>query len=245
MIVVIDKNLRQRSVAYVGLALGLAALTLAVLASAALRLSLYLAAYGWTELRLWVAISIVAMAALLLITIVAIILDRVRWLGRALVALGLLALLSLSVVAPPAFVAARNVERAVDPRLVPPTGASALTPTIWPACRMTPSRRWSRHCPRCRRQTRHVSGRSLVQRRRSSTRTGRSMDREPGTSGACALARPWRRCPRRRRTESERPNATSQRLAGLSGTSQEAPRPWAATLTHRPDSSTMRGKEPA
>ena len=85
VIVVIDKNLRHRSVAYIGLALGLAALTLAVLASAALRLSLYLAAYGWTELRLWVAISIVAMAALLLIIIVAVILDRVRWLGRAVV----------------------------------------------------------------------------------------------------------------------------------------------------------------
>ncbi len=126
VIIVIDKNLRHRSMAYIGLALGLAGLTLAVLASAALRLSLYLAAYGWTELRLWVAISIVAMAALLLTTIVALILDRVRWLGRAVVVLGLASLLSLSVVAPPAFVAARNVERAVDPRLVPPDGRVGL-----------------------------------------------------------------------------------------------------------------------
>jgi hypothetical protein len=126
VIVVIDRNLRRRSVAYVGLALGLAALTLAVLGSAALRLSLYLAAYGWTELRLWVAISIVAMAALLLTTIVVMILDRVRWLGRAVVVLGLASLLSLSLVAPPAFVAARNVERAIDPALVPPDGRVGL-----------------------------------------------------------------------------------------------------------------------
>ncbi|HEY8199412.1 MAG TPA: DUF4153 domain-containing protein [Candidatus Limnocylindrales bacterium] len=126
VIFVVDKNLRHRAVAYIGLALGLAALTLAVLASAALRLSLYLAAYGWTELRLWVAISIIAMAALLLTTIAALILDRVRWLGRAVVVLGLVSLVSLSVVAPPAFVAARNIERAVDPRLVPPDGRVGL-----------------------------------------------------------------------------------------------------------------------
>jgi hypothetical protein len=52
--------------------------------------------------------------------------DRSRWLGHALAVLGLVSLIGLNLVAPAAFVATRNIERVVDPSLVPPDGHSGL-----------------------------------------------------------------------------------------------------------------------
>ena len=101
-------------------------LILVVLASASLRLALYQAAYGWTELRLYVAVSIVAMAATLVALAVFLARDRTRWLGHAMAGIGLASLVALNVMAPAAFVAERNVERVLDPSLVPPDGHAGL-----------------------------------------------------------------------------------------------------------------------
>ena len=122
----LDLTVTRRGIAYVVAAVGLAGLTFVVLASSALRLALYLGAYGWTELRLWVVTSIVALSLLLTLAVVFVLVDRVRWLGRGVVLLALASLLGLGWIAPPAFVAARNVERAIDPSLVPPDGRTGL-----------------------------------------------------------------------------------------------------------------------
>ena len=108
------------------LAVGLVALTVVVLASAAMRLGLYQAAYGWTELRLYVAVSIVAMAITLALLAVLFLVDRTGWLGHGMAVIGLASLVALNLLAPAAFVAERNVERVIDPSLVPPGGKTGL-----------------------------------------------------------------------------------------------------------------------
>ena len=56
--VAMDTLVRDRTRAFVIAGIGLCGLTLAVLASAARRLRLYQEAYGWTELRFYVAAAI-------------------------------------------------------------------------------------------------------------------------------------------------------------------------------------------
>ena len=97
-----------------------------VLASAALRLKLYQDAYGWTELRLYVAVSIAAMAVTLATLAAFLATDRTRWLGHAMVVIGLVSLIVLNLLAPAAFVAERNLARVIDPTLVPPDGEASL-----------------------------------------------------------------------------------------------------------------------
>ena len=126
ILVALEYTVIARSRTYLALAGGLVALTLVVLASAALRLQLYQDAYGWTELRLYVAVSIVAMAATLATMAGFLLTDRTRWLGHAMAVLGVVALIGLNVIAPPAFVAERNLERVIDPSLVPPGGHASL-----------------------------------------------------------------------------------------------------------------------
>lgn len=126
ILVVLEYQVLARTRAYLALAVGLVALTLVVLASAVLRLQLYQDAYGWTELRLYVAVSIVAMAVTLGTMAVFLATDRTRWLGHAMAVIGVLALVGLNVLAPAAFVAERNLERVIDPSLVPPDGEVAL-----------------------------------------------------------------------------------------------------------------------
>ena len=118
--------LALRSRAFLLFATVLVGLTLVVLASAALRLQLYQDAYGWTELRLYVAVSIVALAASLVGLAVFLLRDRTRWLGHAMAVIGVVSLLSLNFIAPAAFVAERNLQRVIDPSLVPPDGEATL-----------------------------------------------------------------------------------------------------------------------
>ena len=82
ILVGLEYQVARRTRTYVALALGLVGLTIVVLASAALRLELYQDAYGWTELRLYVAVSIAAMAVTLA-ALAAFLADRPDALARA------------------------------------------------------------------------------------------------------------------------------------------------------------------
>ena len=126
LIATIDRAVAARSRAFLVLALTLVALTGVVLVSAALRLRLYQEAYGWTELRFyvyaaigWLGLGLAALAALLGR-------DRMRWLAHALGVAALVVVVALNAIGPTAFVAERNLERALDPRLIPSGGKAGL-----------------------------------------------------------------------------------------------------------------------
>ncbi len=126
VVMVLEVTVVRRPRLYVGALVALIALTAVVLVSASLRLGLYQAAYGWTELRLYVLAAIVTMGAGLVLMSGLVLADLSRWLGHGLAVLGVVALVGLNLVAPAAFVAERNIERVVDPTLVPPDGHSGL-----------------------------------------------------------------------------------------------------------------------
>jgi hypothetical protein len=119
-LVALDYHVMRRPRLYLALTVGLVGLTIVVLASAALRLQLYQDAYGWTELRVYVAVSIVAMAVTLITLAALLATDRVRWIGHAMVVVGLASLVALNVIAPAALVAEHNVARLIGPDAVPP-----------------------------------------------------------------------------------------------------------------------------
>ena len=129
VVVVLEATVARRSRPYLVALLGLLALTAVVLVSAALRLRLYQDAYGWTELRLYVLTTIVSLAAALVLMTGLAVANRMRWLGHGLAVIGVVALVALNVLAPSAFVAARNVERVIDPTLVAPGGHAGLDAT--------------------------------------------------------------------------------------------------------------------
>jgi hypothetical protein len=129
VVVVLEAAVARRSRPYLAALLGLLALTAVVLVSAALRLRLYQDAYGWTELRLYVLTTIVALAAALVLMTTLAVRDRMRWLGHGLAAIGVVALVALNLLAPAAFVATRNMERVIDPSLVAPGGHAGLDAT--------------------------------------------------------------------------------------------------------------------
>jgi hypothetical protein len=122
LLVILEIATEGRTRTYLAAALALVGLTLIVLASAWLRLDLYQLAYGWTELRFYVAAAIVTLAVALLFGGALLVGDRMPWIGHGLAVLGVVALLTLNVLAPGAFVAERNLERAIDPSLVPADG---------------------------------------------------------------------------------------------------------------------------
>jgi hypothetical protein len=126
LLVVLELTIQRRPVIYVALATGLVVLTLVVLASAAMRLQLYQDAYGWTELRLYVAVSIATMAVTLTTLAALLIRGRMQWLGHAMAAIGVVSLVVLNLLAPAAFVAERNLARVIDPSLVPADGFVGL-----------------------------------------------------------------------------------------------------------------------
>ena len=126
LLVFLEYQVLARPRVYVAGAIALVVLTLVVLASAVLRLQLYQDAYGWTELRLYVAVSIGAMAVTLVTLAAFLATDRTRWLGHVMGVIGLVSLIALNLMAPAAFVAERNLQRIIDPSLVPPDGEAAL-----------------------------------------------------------------------------------------------------------------------
>jgi hypothetical protein len=126
VLVFLEYQVTRRPRTYVLGAIALVALTLVVLASAVLRLKLYQDAYGWTELRLYVVVSIGAMVATLATLAAFLATDLTRWLGHVMAVIGLVSLISLNLIAPAAFVAERNLQRIIDPSLVPADGEAEL-----------------------------------------------------------------------------------------------------------------------
>jgi hypothetical protein len=104
---------------FIGAALVFVVLTFVVLASAGLRLGLYLQAYGWTELRFYVAASIAWLAAGGVILGVLIARRQMAWLWHGLAMAGVAITLAISTIGPQAFIARQNLARALDPSLVP------------------------------------------------------------------------------------------------------------------------------
>jgi hypothetical protein len=125
-LVALDYHVVRRPTVYLALAVALVALTVVVLASAALRLQLYQDAYGWTELRVYVAVSIVAMAVTLTALATFLATDRVRWIGHAMAVIGLASLVALNLVAPAALVAEHNLARLTGADPVPPNAYDDL-----------------------------------------------------------------------------------------------------------------------
>jgi hypothetical protein len=126
VVVALETTVERRTRPYLAGILALIALTAVVLVSAAVRLRLYQDAYGWTELRLYVLMTIAALAVTLVVMAILALAGRMRWLGHGLAAIGLVSLVALNLVAPAGYVAARNVERVIDPSLVPPGGHAGL-----------------------------------------------------------------------------------------------------------------------
>ncbi len=115
-----------RSRAFVVASLALMALTGVILASAAFRLRLYQEAYGWTELRFFVAASIGWLAACVVIAITVIASGRMRWLPHGIAMSAIAITLVVTGLGPQAFVMHQNLARALNPGLVPPGGRTGL-----------------------------------------------------------------------------------------------------------------------
>ncbi|MGH2395328.1 MAG: DUF4153 domain-containing protein, partial [Candidatus Limnocylindria bacterium] len=87
---------------------------------------LYQDAYGWTELRFYVLAAILWLAIGAAGTVAALATNRTRWLLHGMIAMSIVFGLAFNVIGPVRFIAERNVERAVDPSLVPPDGWTGL-----------------------------------------------------------------------------------------------------------------------
>lgn len=126
LVVGLEATIVRRTRSYVAMLVALMGLTGIVLGSALLRLRLYQEAYGWTELRFY-ALAMMGFLAVGLVFAVGLVLTaRSRWLPHSLVVAGLVVSAVVNLVGPQAFVTARNLERALDPSLVPPGGEVAL-----------------------------------------------------------------------------------------------------------------------
>ena len=126
LVVSLERLTPSRSRLLIGAAMTLVVLTGVVLVSAALRLRLYQEAYGWTELRFYVLATIGLLAVGGVSLLAALAVDRVRWIGHALIVAALAIGLVLNVIGPIRFINEQNVARVLDPTLVPPLGRSGL-----------------------------------------------------------------------------------------------------------------------
>jgi hypothetical protein len=126
VVVVIDRLVGERSLAYRIAAGALAVLTGVVVLSAFVRLGLYQAAYGWTELRFYALAAIAWLALAVVATLVAVLAKRARWLPQLVVGAGLFVAFLCNLVGPQAFVTDQNLQRAIHPELVAPGGFTGL-----------------------------------------------------------------------------------------------------------------------
>jgi hypothetical protein len=122
----LEATVDERGRAYVAALLGLIGLTGIVLVSSFVRLRIYQEAYGWTELRFWVFASILFLALAFAGAAWLAARDSSRWLPHTVAAAGVAVLVGINVVGPQAFVTDRNLERALNPALVPPDGQLIL-----------------------------------------------------------------------------------------------------------------------
>jgi hypothetical protein len=126
VIVVIDRLISDHRIAYRLAAAALAAMTGFVALSAFVRLGLYQAANGWTELRFYALVGIAFAGIGVLLTLAAVLANRGRWLPQLLLGAGLLVAVVCNAVGPQAYVTEQNLRRAVDPSLVAPGGKTGL-----------------------------------------------------------------------------------------------------------------------
>ncbi len=124
--VTLDVAAGRRTRLQLAASLLLLGLTAVVLVSAFLRLRLYQDAYGWTELRFVVLVAILWLGGALALTAGLLVALRTRWVLHGLGIGVLVAVVGMNVVGPQAFVAQRNLERAISPSLVPAGGRTGL-----------------------------------------------------------------------------------------------------------------------
>jgi hypothetical protein len=126
VIVGLDALVRERTRAYRSAAVVLAALTGVVLVSALVRLGLYQAAYGWTELRFYALAAIGWLAVGVITSIAALAANRVSLVWRVMVGAAVAIALLCNAIGPQSFVTGQNVARAIDPSLIASGGESGL-----------------------------------------------------------------------------------------------------------------------
>jgi hypothetical protein len=126
LILTLDYLVAGRTTAYRLATAVLVLLIGAVLVSAAVRLSLYQQAYGWTELRFYVLTCIGWLALGLVATLVALAVNRVSTLPKFMLGSALVIALACNFLGPQAFVTAQNLQRIVEPALVPADGYKQL-----------------------------------------------------------------------------------------------------------------------
>lgn len=115
-----------RTRAFLVAALVLLVLTGLILVSAAVRLALYQGAYGWTELRFFVAASIAWLGIAVVAAITLLAVTRMRWLPHALAMSAVAVTVAVSAIGPQAFVIQENVARVLDPSRVAAGGHAGL-----------------------------------------------------------------------------------------------------------------------
>ncbi len=118
--------LAGRAKEFLPVAVGLVVLTGVILASAAVRLGLYQQAYGWSELRFYVAATIGWLGICLLIALVLVIRREAGWLLHGVAGAAIAVALLVTALGPQSFIAGQNVARALDPSLVPAGGKAGL-----------------------------------------------------------------------------------------------------------------------
>ncbi|MET8150070.1 DUF4153 domain-containing protein [Actinoplanes sp. NPDC049668] len=111
----------------------LAALTLVIVASALHRMDLYADSYGLTRLRVLVAVCEMWLGLTFVLVLIAGIRLKARWLPRAVVAAGVLALLGLAAANPDHLIADRNVTRYEQTDRIDTAYLSNLSPDAVPA----------------------------------------------------------------------------------------------------------------
>ncbi len=126
LVVALDLAVAVRGRAQVVASLALLGLTAVVLLSAFVRLRLYQDMYGWTELRFVVVVAIGWLAVALVATAWLLLARMTRWTLHVLGIMVLVTVAGMNIVGPQAFVTDRNLERALNPAIVPPGGRTGL-----------------------------------------------------------------------------------------------------------------------
>ena len=126
VIIVLDRLVVEHSARYRLAAAALAAMTGVVALSAFVRLGLYQAANGWTELRFYALAAIAFLGIGVGLTLVSVLANRAQWLPQLLLVAGLLVAGVCNAVGPQVYVTEQNLQRAIDPNLVAPGGKTGL-----------------------------------------------------------------------------------------------------------------------